>query len=204
MKIFTVLGNFSSKIGALQDVSLPEGPVIYLKPDSALLKGSKPFFIPDNLGEIRYCAELVVRICRLGKSIPTRFAHRYYDAVTVGVNFIASDLLKKLRTNGLPWDKATGFDASAALGEWVSKEKFYNVQAIHFHLNVNDAVSQESCSSDMGYTVDELISSISMYDTLKTGDLLYTGCPVDLMPAHIEDHISGFLEDRKVLDFNLK
>lgn len=182
----------------------PETPVIFTKADSSLLKDKKPFFIPDDLGRIDYETELVVRICRLGKSIPQRFAHRYYDAVTVGIDFTARDLQRKLRDNGQPWDLCKGFDGAAAIGEWMPIEKFRDIQAIHFHLDINGRTVQEGCSSDMLFKVDELIAYISKYFTLKTGDLLYTGTPVGVGPVNIDDHLEGYLEDYKVLEFNCK
>lgn len=182
----------------------PEEPVIFTKADSALLKDSKPFFLPDELGRIDYETELVVRICRLGKSIPQRFAHRYYDAVTVGIDFTARDLQNKLRAEGKPWELCKGFDGSAAIGEWVSVEKFRDIQAIHFHLDINGNTVQEGCSSDMLFKVDEIIAYISQWFTLKTGDILYTGTPAGVGPVHIDDHLTGWLEDRKVLEFNVK
>lgn len=182
----------------------PEEPVIFTKADSALLKDSKPFFLPDELGRIDYETELVVRICRLGKSIPQRFAHRYYDAVTVGIDFTARDLQNRLRAEGKPWDLCKGFDGSAAIGEWVSIEKFRDIQAIHFHLDINGNTVQEGCSSDMLFKVDEIIAYISQWFTLKTGDILYTGTPAGVGPVHIDDHLTGWLEDRKVLEFNVK
>lgn len=182
----------------------PEEPVIFTKADSALLKDSKPFFLPDELGRIDYETELVVRICRLGKSIPQRFAHRYYDAVTVGIDFTARDLQNKLRAEGKPWDLCKGFDGSAAIGEWVSIEKFRDIQAIHFRLDINGNTVQEGCSSDMLFKVDEIIAYISQWFTLKTGDILYTGTPAGVGPVHIDDHLTGWLEDRKVLEFNVK
>ena len=182
----------------------PEEPVIFTKADSALLKDSKPFFLPDELGRIDYETELVVRICRLGKSIPQRFAHRYYDAVTVGIDFTARDLQNKLRAEGKPWDLCKGFDGSAVIGEWVSIEKFRDIQAIHFRLDINGNTVQEGCSSDMLFKVDEIIAYISQWFTLKTGDILYTGTPAGVGPVHIDDHLTGWLEDRKVLEFNVK
>ena len=182
----------------------PETPVIFTKADSSLLKDKKPFFIPDDLGRIDYETELVVRICRLGKSIPQRFAHRYYDAVTVGIDFTARDLQRKLRDNGQPWDLCKGFDGAATIGEWMPIEKFRDIQAIHFHLDINGRTVQEGCSSDMLFKVDELIAYISKYFTLKTGDLLYTGTPVGVGPVNIDDHLEGYLEDYKVLEFNCK
>ena len=178
--------------------------MIFTKADTALLKDHKPFFIPDHLGRIDYETELVVRICRLGKTIPQRFAHRYYDAVTVGIDFTARELQSKLRAEGKPWDLCKGFDGSAALGEWVSIDKFRDIQAIHFHLDINGNTVQEGCSSDMLYKVDELIAYISQYFTLKTGDILYTGTPAGVGPVNIDDHFEGYIEDRKVLEFNCK
>lgn len=182
----------------------PETPVIFTKADSALLKDRKPFFIPDHLGQIDYEAELVVRICKLGKTVPERFAHRYYDAVTVGIDFTARELQKKLREAGQPWDLCKGFDGAAALGEWVSKEKFRDVQAMHFHLDINGKTVQEGRTSDMIFSIDHIVSYISQFFTLKTGDIIYTGTPVGVGPVHIDDHLEGYVEDRKVLEFNCK
>ena len=125
----------------------PEKPVIFTKADSALLKDHKPFFIPDWSEQVDYETELVIRICRLGKSIPERFAHRYYDAVTVGIDFTARDLQREARAKGQPWEICKGFDGSAAIGEWVEKEKFLDVQALHFHLDINGQTVQEGCCS---------------------------------------------------------
>lgn len=182
----------------------PETPVIFTKADSALLKDRKPFFIPDHLGQIDYEAELVVRICKLGKTVPERFAHRYYDAVTVGIDFTARELQKKLREAGQPWDLCKGFDGAAALGEWVSKDKFRDVQAMHFHLDINGQTVQEGRTSDMIFSIDHIVSYISQFFTLKTGDIIYTGTPVGVGPVHIDDHLEGYVEDRKVLEFNCK
>ena len=205
MKIFAVGMNYIQHNKELDGTLYkPEEPVIFTKADSALLKDSKPFFLPDGLGRIDYETELVVRICRLGKSIPQRFAHRYYDAVTVGIDFTACDLQNRLRAEGKPWDLCKGFDGSAAIGEWVSIEKFRDIQAIHFRLDINGNTVQEGCSSDMLFKVDEIIAYISQWFTLKTGDILYTGTPAGVGPVHIDDHLTGWLEDRKVLEFNVK
>ncbi len=182
----------------------PEEPVIFIKPDSALLKDGKPFFIPDWMGRIDYETELVVRICRLGKNVPERFAHRYYDAVTVGIDFTARDVQKRLRDARLSWDLCKGFDGSAVIGEWVDKDMFRDIQALHFHLDINGKTVQEGCSSDMLFRIDEIIAYVSRYFTLKTGDLLFTGTPSGIGPVSIDDHLTGFIEDRKVLEFNCK
>ena len=205
MKIFAVGMNYAQHNKELDGTLYkPETPVIFTKADSALLKDRKPFFIPDHLGQIDYEAELVVRICKLGKTVPERFVHRYYDAVTVGIDFTARELQKKLREAGQPWDLCKGFDGAAALGEWVSKEKFRDVQAMHFHLDINGQTVQEGRTSDMIFSIDHIVSYISQFFTLKTGDIIYTGTPVGVGPVHIDDHLEGFVEDRKVLEFNCK
>ncbi len=205
MKIFAVGMNYLEHNKELHgSLFKPEEPVIFTKADSAVLKDHKPFFIPDHMGRIDYETEIVVRISKLGKNISERFAHRYYDAVTVGIDFTARELQKKLRAEGKPWDLCKGFDGSAALGEWVSIEKFRDIQAVHFHLDINGNTVQEGCTSDMLYRVDQLIAYISQYFTLKTGDILYTGTPAGVGPVHIDDHLEGYIEDRKVLEFNCK
>ena len=205
MKIFAVGMNYLEHNKELHgSLFKPEEPVIFTKADSAVLKDHKPFFIPDHMGRIDYETEIVVRISKLGKNISERFAHRYYDAVTVGIDFTARELQKKLRSEGKPWDLCKGFDGSAALGEWVSIEKFRDIQAVHFHLDINGNTVQEGCTSDMLYRVDQLIAYISQYFTLKTGDILYTGTPAGVGPVHIDDHLEGYIEDSKVLEFNCK
>ena len=205
MKIFAVGMNYAQHNKELEGaLYIPEEPVIFTKADSSLLKDGKPFFVPDHLGRVDYETEMVVRICRLGKSIPERFAHRYYDAVTVGIDFTARDLQRRLRDAGQPWDLCKGFDGAAAIGEWIPKEKFLDIQALHFHLDINGRTVQEGCTSDMLFGVDRLISYISQFFTLKTGDMLYTGTPAGVGPVKIDDHLTGYLEDRKVMEFNVK
>ena len=205
MKIFAVGMNYVGYNKLLSEPLLKQDdPVIFTKADSSLLKDRKPFFIPDELGTIEYEAEVVVRVCRLGKSISERFVPRYYDAVTVGIDFTARDLLRKLSQQGLPWDMCKSFDGAAALGEWVSKDKFLDIQRLRFHLDVNGETKQEGCTNDMIYKVDEIISYISRFFTLKTGDLIYTGCPTSGFPVHINDRLEGYIEERKVLDLHCK
>ena len=205
MKIFAVGLNYPQHNKELNETLYKgEVPVIFTKADSSLLKDGKPFFVPDDMGRIDYETEIVVRICRLGKAIPARFAHRYYDAVTVGIDFTARELQAELRKKGLPWEMCKGFDGAAAIGEWVSVEKFRDVQALQFHLDINGKTVQEGRTSDMLFKIDEIIEYISKYFTLKTGDIIYTGAPVGVGPVNIDDHLTGYIEDRKVLEFNIK
>lgn len=205
MKIFAVGLNYPQHNKELNETLYKgEVPVIFTKADSSLLKDGKPFFVPDDMGRIDYETEIVVRICRLGKAIPARFAHRYYDAVTVGIDFTARELQAELRKKGLPWETCKGFDGAATIGEWVSVEKFRDVQALQFHLDINGKTVQEGRTSDMLFKIDEIIEYISKYFTLKTGDIIYTGTPVGVGPVNIDDHLTGYIEDRKVLEFNIK
>lgn len=205
MKIFAVGLNYPQHNKELNETLYKgEVPVIFTKADSSLLKDGKPFFVPDDMGRIDYETEIVVRICRLGKAIPARFAHRYYDAVTVGIDFTARELQSELRKKGLPWEMCKGFDGASAIGEWVSVEKFRDVQALQFHLDINGKTVQEGRTSDMLFKIDEIIEYISKYFTLKTGDIIYTGTPVGVGPVNIDDHLTGYIEDRKVLEFNIK
>lgn len=209
MKIFAVGMNYLQHNKALHGTLLKtEEPVIFTKADSSLLKDGKPFFVPDWAERVDYEAELVVRISRLGKGIPERFAHRYYDAVTVGVDFTARDWQEKARRNGLPWEISKGFDGSAVIGEWqslpLSTDGEKDIQNLNFRLDINGETVQEGCTADMFYRVDELIAYLSRFFTLKTGDLLFTGTPTGVGPVRVDDHLQGWLEDRKVLDFYCK
>lgn len=205
MKIFAIGMNYVQHNKELDGTFYkPEEPVIFLKADSSLLMNRKPFFLPDHLGQVDYETEIVVRINRVGKTIAQKFAHRYYDAVTVGIDFTARDLQKKLRAEGKPWDLCKGFDGAAAIGEWIPKEEFADVQNLNFHLDINGQTVQQGNTSDMLYKIDEIISYISQFYTLKTGDILYTGTPVGVGPVKIDDQLEGYIEDRKVLDFKVK
>ncbi len=184
------------------DAYRPEEPVIFTKADSALLKDRKPFFIPDDMGRIDYEGELVVRICKLGKSIPQRFARRYYDAVTVGLDFTARDMQAEARKKGLPWTICKGFDGSAIIGDWLPLHD--DVQKLHFRLDKNGETVQTATASEMLFSVDELISYLSRFFTLKTGDLLFTGTPAGVGPVAINDFLEGYIEGEKVLECRCK
>jgi 2-keto-4-pentenoate hydratase/2-oxohepta-3-ene-1,7-dioic acid hydratase in catechol pathway len=169
-----------------------------------LLTGGKPFFIPAYTQQCDYETELVVRINHLGRSIPERFAHRYYDEVSVGIDFTARDMQKSLREKGLPWDLCKGFDGSAVVGDWIPVEMLGDVQNLHFHLDINGTTVQSGFTGDMIHRVDKLVSFISQFFTLKTGDIIFTGTPAGVGPVHIDDHLEGYLEGKKVLEFNVK
>ena len=186
------------------DGPAPE-PVVFLKADSALLKDGKPFFIPDWAGRVDYEAELVVRISRLGKGIPLRFAHRYYDAVTVGIDFTARQLQQQARQQGLPWTICKGFDGSAMTGRWQTVTPQPVAEGMGwegtFRLDLNGTTVQQGDARDMLFSIDYLISYLSRFFTLKTGDLIFTGTPVGVGPVSIGDHLQGYLAGQRVLDF---
>lgn len=205
MKIIAVGMNYKAHCQELHATeALPKEPVIFMKPDSALLKDSKPFFIPDFSKQIEYETELVVRICRLGKNIASRFAHRYYDAVTVGIDFTARDLQHKFRSGGMPWELSKGFDNSAVIGDFVPVNRFKDVQNLEFHLDIDGNKVQQGNTRDMIFEIDDLIAYISQFYTLKIGDLLYTGTPVGVGPVSIGQHLEGYLEGEKLLDFYVR
>lgn len=179
-------------------------PVIFTKCDSALLRPGAPFFLPHYTQQCEYETELVVRIGHMGRSIPERWVHRYVDAVSVGIDFTARDLQRQLVQKGLPWDLAKGFDGSAAVGNWIPIDEIGNLQDLHFHLDINGQTVQKGHTADMIHSVTRLVSYISQFFMLKTGDIIYTGTPAGVGPVHVEDHLEAYLEDRKVMEFNVK
>jgi 2-keto-4-pentenoate hydratase/2-oxohepta-3-ene-1,7-dioic acid hydratase in catechol pathway len=204
MKIIAVGKNYSEHALEFDGSSeKPTVPLIFMKPDSAIIKNGKHFYVPDFLGRIDYEAEIVVRINKLGKSIPARFAHRYYDAITVGVDFTARDWQRRLIEAGEPWDMSKGFDGSAVLGEFRPVEQ-YDINNIDFSLTINDEVVQRGNSSQMYFSVDEIIAYVSRFCTLKTGDLIFTGTPAGVGPVQIGTHLKGYIGEDKVLDFHVR
>lgn len=179
-------------------------PTIFMKSDSSLLKDGKPFFIPDFSSEIHYETELVVKIDRLGKNIAERFAHRYYSEVTVGIDFTARDLQRRLCEQGLPWEISKAFDNSAAIGTFIPLEEAGNINQLSFHLDINGKTVQQGNTADMLFPVDKIIAYVSRFFTLKIGDLIYTGTPVGVGPVSIGDHLEGYLGERKLLDFHVR
>lgn len=205
MKILAVGMNYAAHCRELHsDEGLPKEPVIFMKPDSALLKDGKPFFIPDFSKQVDYETELVVRISRLGKYIAPRFAHRYYDAVTVGIDFTARDLQREFRAEGKPWELCKGFDNSAVIGDFVAVDRFKDIQALTFRLDMDGNTVQQGNTADMICKVDEIITYVSRFFTLKIGDLLFTGTPVGVGPVSVGRHLEGYLEEEKLLDFYVR
>lgn len=205
MKIIAIGMNYPKHCEELHaGEALPKEPVIFMKPDSALLKDGKPFFIPDFSGQIEYETEVVVRICRLGKNIAPRFAYRYYDAVTVGIDFTARDLQRQFRAEGMPWELCKGFDDSAVIGDWTPIEEVGDVQHLNFHLDIDDKTVQRGNTGDMLFRIDDVIAYVSRFCTLKIGDLLYTGTPAGVGRVCVGNHLEGYLEEKKVLNFYIR
>ena len=194
--------NYPSHVKEMSDVLSPE-PVIFCKPDSALLVNNKPFFYPDFSTDIQYETEIVVKIDRLGKNIAEKFAHRYYQEITAGIDFTARDLQKICKDRGHPWEIAKGFDNSAVVGSMTSKSVFADVRAISFRLDINGVTVQQGNTKDMIFSIDQIISNVSKYFTLKIGDLIFTGTPHGVGPVKTGDRLQAYLEDRMVLDFKV-
>lgn len=204
MKIIAVGKNYAGH--ALEfdgTVEKPAVPMIFMKPDSAIIKNGKHFYVPDFLGRVDYEAEIVVRINKLGKSIPARFAHRYYDAITVGIDFTARDMQRAFIEAGAPWELSKGFDGSAVLGEFRPVEQ-YNIDDVPFSLAIDDEVVQSATTAQMLFKVDEIIAYVSRFCTLKHGDLIFTGTPAGSGPVAIGTHLKGFIGEDKVLDFHVR
>lgn len=205
MKIIAVGMNYARHNEELGHTQIDQEPVIFMKPDSAILKDGKPFFVPDFSNEVHYETEVVVRICRLGKNIAPRFAHRYYDAVTVGIDFTARDLQRKFREAGNPWELCKGFDNSAAIGTFISPEQAGgDLQKLDFHLDIDGKEVQRGNTADMLFKIDDIIAYVSQFVTLKIGDLLFTGTPVGVGPVSIGQRLQGYLEGEKLLDFYIR
>ncbi|MGD9928484.1 MAG: fumarylacetoacetate hydrolase family protein [Mangrovibacterium sp.] len=204
MKIICIGRNYSEHVRELNN-DIPTEPVIFMKPDSALLRNNEPFYIPDFSKDVHYECELIVRINRLGKNIETRFANRYYDELGLGIDFTARDLQNQLKDKGLPWEKAKAFDRSAVISsEFIPTSELPDLNAIRFQLKKNGETVQNGDSSFMLFPIDELISQVSKYFTLKIGDLIYTGTPAGVGPVAIGDRLEGFLENKKMFDFEVK
>jgi 2-keto-4-pentenoate hydratase/2-oxohepta-3-ene-1,7-dioic acid hydratase in catechol pathway len=182
----------------------PEAPVVFLKPDSSLLKNNKPFFLPAFSGMIQYETEVVIKISKLGKGISQKFAYRYYDELTLGIDITARDIQKRNSAAGLPWELSKCFDGAAPLGKFIPVSSVENVNNLDFRLEINNKIVQQGNTSEMIFSIDEIISYVSQYFTLKTGDLIFTGTPSGVGPLIKNDNVVAFLGNEPLLDFNIK
>lgn len=203
MKLICIGSNYEKHVNELGNIT-QEDPVVFLKPDSAVINGNQPFFIPDIFSDVHHELELLVKINKVGKYIDKEFAHTYYDKIGLGLDFTARDLQKKLKLNGLPWEKAKAFDGSALIGKWVSKSNFKNLSNINFSLKKNQLLVQIGNTSDMIWGVDEIISYISRYFTLKIGDIIFTGTPSGVGPVFSGDILKGYIENEEFFSIKIK
>lgn len=203
MKIICIGRNYAKHIEELQN-ERPAEPVIFMKPDSAILLKQHPFVIPEFSEDIHHEIEIIVKISKVGKYIDAKFAHKYYDEISVGIDFTARDLQAKLKAKGLPWEKAKAFDGSAVIGDFLPKEQFSSLENITFELTNNSKTVQISDSSYMLWKVDELISYVSQFFTLKIGDIIFTGTPEGVAAVKPDDVLEGFLEGQKLFRIQVK
>jgi 2-keto-4-pentenoate hydratase/2-oxohepta-3-ene-1,7-dioic acid hydratase in catechol pathway len=203
MKIICIGRNYSSHINELQNEK-PTEPVIFLKPDSAIVLKQHPFVIPEFSNDVQHELELIVKISKVGKYIDAKFAHKYYDEISVGIDFTARDLQNELKAKGLPWEKAKSFDGSAVIGDFVSKSQFDSLQNITFELTKNTELVQKGNTSFMLWNIDELIAYVSQFFTLKIGDIIFTGTPKGVASVKPEDFLEGFLEGQKLFSIQIK
>lgn len=183
---------------------LPGEPVVFLKPDSSILKNNKPFFLPGFSKMIQYEAEIVLKICKLGKGIDLKYAHRYYDEITVGIDITARDIQNRNSAAGLPWELSKCFDGAAPVGKFIPVSSVTDMKNIEFRLEINGRLAQQGNTSDMIFGFDEIVSYVSNYFTLKTGDLIFTGTPSGIGPLKKDDHLTAFLGNRILLDFYIR
>ncbi|MFN4762739.1 fumarylacetoacetate hydrolase family protein [Gillisia sp. Q332] len=204
MKIICIGRNYTEHISELNN-ERPEEPVIFLKPDTAVLLKKQPFFIPDFSDDVHYEVELLVRIKKVGKYIQEKFAHKYYDEIGLGIDFTARDLQKKLKEKGLPWEKSKAFDGAAVIGEkWMNKNSFSDLNNINFSLLKNGEKVQKGNSGNMLWKTDEIISYVSQFFTLKIGDIIFTGTPQGVGKVSINDTLTGFIEEEQFFSINVK
>jgi 2-keto-4-pentenoate hydratase/2-oxohepta-3-ene-1,7-dioic acid hydratase in catechol pathway len=203
MKIICIGRNYASHIQELQN-ERPTEPVVFMKPDSAVLLKQHPFVIPEFSQEIHHEIELIVKVSKVGKHIEAKFAHKYYDEISVGIDFTARDVQDQLKGKGLPWEKAKSFDGSAVIGEFLPKKQFNSLENITFELTNNNKTVQKGNASLMLWKIDELISYVSQYFTLKIGDIVFTGTPEGVAVVKPEDVLEGFLEGNKLFSIKIK
>lgn len=203
MKIICIGRNYTDHIKEL-DNEKPKDPVVFHKPDTALLLKGQPFFIPQFSEDVHYEVEVLVKINRIGKHIQPQFAPKYYDEIGLGIDFTARDLQAQLKVKGLPWEKAKGFDGSAVIGQWINKNELPPVDQLQFELIKNDTIVQQGNTALMLWKIDELVAYVSQFFTLKIGDVLFTGTPAGVGPVAINDRLIGKLESRELFSIKIK
>lgn len=203
MKILAIGQNYSEHNKELNSKN-PTEPVVFMKPDSALLKNNKPFFIPDFTNELHYETELIIKFNRLGKNIDPKFSNRYYAEIGLGVDFTARDIQRKLKDEGKPWEISKAFDNSAVIGNFLPVSELGDVQNIQFRLDINGKTVQQGNSADMIFPINELIGYVSRFFTIKIGDILFTGTPVGVGKVNIGDRLEGYIFEKKMFDFQIK
>ncbi|MCB8963892.1 MAG: fumarylacetoacetate hydrolase family protein [Bacteroidales bacterium] len=200
MKIICIGRNYSEHALEMK-AEVPANPVFFIKPDTCLLRNNQPFYYPPFTQDLQYELEVVIRINRLGRSINKRFANRYYDAVTLGIDFTARDLQRECKQKGLPWEIAKAFDYSAPIGDFIPKDDFESLTNLDFRLEKNGEVVQQGNTHDMLFGVDELIDYVSRFVTFRIGDLVFTGTPAGVGSVQIGDRLQAYLNERLMFDF---
>ena len=203
MKLICIGRNYSEHIKELENEK-PTDPVIFLKPDTAILVKKQPFFIPDFSNDVHHEVEILVKINKVGKYIDKKFAHKYYDKIGLGIDFTARDLQSKLKEKGLPWEKAKAFDGAAVIGNWINVSVIKNVNDINFYLQKNDDIVQKGNTSHMLWKIDEIIEYVSKYFTLKIGDIIFTGTPAGVGKVITNDKLIGYIENTQMFSITVK
>ena len=203
MKLICIGRNYAQHISELKSEK-PSEPVVFLKPDTAILLKKQPFFIPDFSNEVHHEVEVLVKINRVGKYIDSKFAHKYYEQIGLGIDFTARDLQQELKGKGLPWEKSKAFDGSAVIGKWVSKSNYENVNNIPFSLFKNNQIVQSSTTEDMLWGIDEIIAYVSQYFTLKIGDIIFTGTPSGVSKVQSNDSLKGYIGEEEFFSIKVK
>jgi len=203
MKIICIGRNYANHIEELKN-ERPDEPVIFMKPDTAILPKKTPFYIPEFSNDVHHEVEILVKINKVGKYIDQKFAHKYYDEIGLGIDFTARDLQNKLKEKGLPWEKSKAFDGSAIIGDFIPKNIFSSIGSITFELHNNGKVVQNGNTNQMLWKIDEIIAHVSNYFTLKKGDIIFTGTPEGVAAVKQNDVLEGFIENKKVLRLHIK
>ena len=203
MKLICIGRNYAAHIDELKN-ERPKEPVVFIKPDSAILPKEQDFYIPEFSNNVHYEVEVLVKIKKVGKHIDPKFAHKYYDEIGLGIDFTARDLQSELKAKGLPWEKAKGFDGAAVIGKWIPVKKYENVEKLGFSLLKNEEIAQNGNTSLMLWKIDELISYVSAYFMLKKGDVLFTGTPSGVGRVDRNDYLQGYIENEELFSVNVR